>query len=58
MLLYKIGVGQFAKDIQFGNDMYRILDMMFDETNGEAGAAELQRRAGSFLLALLDPFRL
>ena len=55
--LVQIGVGQFAKDIQFGNDMYRILDMMFDETNGEAGAAELQRRAGSFLAGFTRPFQ-
>ncbi len=55
--LVQVGVGQFAKDIQFGNDMYRILDMMFDETNGEAGAAELQRRAGSFLAGFTRPFQ-
>ena len=53
----QIGVGQFAKDIQFGNDMYRILNMMFDETNGEAGAAELQRRAGSYLAGFTRPFQ-
>ena len=51
------GVGQFAKDIQFGNDMYRILNMMFDETNGEAGATELQRRAGSYLAGFTRPFQ-
>ena len=55
--LVQIGVGQFAKDIQFGNDMYRILNMMFDETNGEAGAAELQRRAGSYLAGFTRPFQ-
>jgi len=55
--LVQLGVGQFAKDIQFGNDMYRILNMMFDETNGEAGAAELQRRAGSFLAGFTRPFQ-
>ena len=55
--LVQIGVGQFAKDIQFGNDMNRILNMMFDETNGEAGAAELQRRAGSFLAGFTRPFQ-
>ena len=55
--LVQVGVGQFAKDIQFGNDMNRILNMMFDETNGEAGAAELQRRAGSFLAGFTRPFQ-
>jgi len=55
--LVQIGVGQFAKDIEFGNDMYRILNMMFDETNGEAGAAELQRRAGSFAAGFTRPFQ-
>ena len=55
--LVQLGVGQFAKDIQFGNDMYRILNMMFDETNGEAGAAELQRRAGSYLAGFTRPFQ-
>ena len=55
--LVQIGVGQFAQDIEFGNDMYRILNMMFDETNGEAGAAELQRRAGSFAAGFTRPFQ-
>ena len=55
--LVQIGVGQFAKDIQFGNDMYRILNMMFDETNGDAGAAELQRRGGSYLAGFTRPFQ-
>ena len=55
--LVQIGVGQFAQDIEFGNDMYRILNMMFDETNGEAGAAEIQRRAGSYAAGFTRPFQ-
>ena len=56
-MLVQIGVGQFAKDIQFGNDMNRIINMFFDETNGEAGVAELQRRGGSFLAGFTRPFQ-
>tara|TARA_R100000654_G_scaffold11174_5_gene24552 strand:- start:18651 stop:22337 length:3687 start_codon:yes stop_codon:yes gene_type:complete len=57
-MLVQIGVGQFARDIQFGNDMNRILNMFFDETNGEAGVAELQRRGGSFLAGFTRPFQI
>jgi hypothetical protein len=56
-MMVQIGVGQFAKDIQFGNDMNRILNMMFDDTNGDAAASEILRRGGSFFAGFTRPFQ-
>jgi hypothetical protein len=56
-MMVQIGVGQFAKDIQFGNDMNRILNMMFDDTNGDAAASEIFRRGGSFIAGFTRPFQ-
>ena len=53
----QLGVGQFAKDIQFGNDMYRVLDMMFSDANSGAAATEVQKRFGSFLAGFTRPLQ-
>jgi hypothetical protein len=56
-MMAQLGVGQFAKDIQFGNDMYRVLDMMFSDANGGAAASEIQKRAGSFIAGFTRPLQ-
>ena len=53
----QLAVGQFAKDIQFGNDMYNVFDTIF---NGEEGARQmtfdaLYKQGGNILAGVTRP---
>lgn len=53
--IQQLGVGQFARDIQFGNDMYKLLDMFASEEGGPGLAAELYKRGGGYVSGFTRP---
>jgi len=53
--IQQLGVGQFARDLQFGNDMYKLLDMFNSEEGGPGMMAELYKRGGGYVAGFTRP---
>ena len=53
--IQQLGVGQFARDLQFGNDMYKLLDMFNSEEGGPGMMAELYKRGGGYAAGFTRP---